>query len=233
MEISLRDRLVGLLAPFPKLRTRLYDVRLESVDEATLEESLVSDLQTLHDVLSKAGVIDRIWVWSGLLLGWAREGGLLRHDLRDADFCIRRADIDQLERALPLLKTHGFVEQSRYINNEGSLSEIVFRTNWAMIEFFVVDETDGFFETRAYGIDRKPTEFIVRVPAQPLASFELVGRTWSKVADHDQELSALYGSWRVPDPGFSFMRQSPAIVARRPWKRRKEFVAATRRPRRR
>jgi hypothetical protein len=228
MQISFRDRLVGLLAPFPGVRARLARLREASVDEAALEQAFCADLRLLHDLLTQAGAIDAIWVWSGLLLGWAREGGPLRHDLRDADFCIRRDDIELIEHALPLLESRGFVEESRYIGNEGQLQEIKVRRNWALFEFFLVDERDGFFETRSYGIDHRPTEFVTRVPAQPLVPFELLDRTWLKVDDHDRELCVLYGNWRVPDPGFSFMRQSPSIVERRPWARRKEFVESHR-----
>jgi len=188
----------------------------------------VSDLRQFHALLTQAGAIGSIWVGGGLLLGWAREGGLLRHDLRDGDFFIRREDIDRLERALPLLAEHGFVEVARYIGNNGLLSELKLHRNWANYDFFLVDEHDGYFEMHSYGIDFRPTEFLERVPAQPLVPFEFLGLTWMKVEDHDLELTSIYGNWRVPDPGFSFMRESPCIVQRRPWQHRNEFVAASR-----
>jgi hypothetical protein len=215
------------------VRWYLAHARAGSVDEALLQEAFVADLGDLHSLLTEAGLIESVWVVGGLLLAWAREGKPLRHDLRDADFSIRREDFDRLERALPLLADNGFIEHDRYIGNNGLVNEIKLHRNWTTIDFFLVDERDGSFFLHSYGIDDRPTEFLERVPAQPLVPFEFLGKTWLKVQDHDLELSAVYGDWRVPDPHFSFMRQSPCIAERRPWERRNEFVAATRARRRR
>ena len=162
---------MGILPRFPRVRSYLARVRAGWVDAEILEESYVSDLRQLHALLTEAGLIDSIWVVGGLLLGWAREGRLLRHDLRDADFFIRRDQFDGLERALPLLAAHGFAEEGRYIGNDGLLSIIKLHRNWTKFDFFLVDQSDGYFEVRSYGIDSRPTEFLERYPAQPLVPF--------------------------------------------------------------
>ena len=54
------------------------------------------------------------------------------------------------------------------------------------------------------------------LPAQPLEEVRHVGRTWLKARDHDAELTANYGDWRTPEPGWDYMR-GPAIVRRFPW----------------
>ena len=51
--------------------------------------------------------------------------------------------------------------------------------------------------------ERSADGFRQEIPAQGLAPFDLVGRTWQKVADHEAELTALYGDWRTPDPTWS------------------------------
>ena len=54
------------------------------------------------------------------------------------------------------------------------------------------------------------------IPAQPLEDVAFLGRTWLKTRDHDAELTALYGNWRVPEPGWDYL-SGPAIVEPGPW----------------
>src|SRR5688500_4973529 len=53
------------------------------------------NLRRLHDALEQTPLAGRYWLFGGMLLGWAREGRLLRHDYRDVDFGYEAADDDR------------------------------------------------------------------------------------------------------------------------------------------
>jgi hypothetical protein len=53
------------------------------------------------------------------------------------------------------------------------------------------------------------------VPEQETVPFSFLGRTWLKPKDHDLELRTVYGSWKVPDPSWSYL-DTLDLEARRP-----------------
>ena len=57
---------------------------------------------------------------------------------------------------------------------------------------------------------------VCELPLQPRVAFSFLGRTWQKVADHDVELTAIYGAWRTPFPSWTVL-DSADVVDRRPW----------------
>jgi hypothetical protein len=174
----------------------------------------------LNDVLATTDLAGRYWVFSGLLLGWAREGGILAHDSRDADFGLRRDDLQSLYDAVPVLARAGFRRLFRHVNHEGVVTELTFMRRGAQFEFFCMDPRDGMLVYFMYGYGPSgPTELEAEAPDQPLVPFEFVGRTWLKPADHDLELTVTYGPWREPDPMFSYLDQ-PNVVRTRPWRAR-------------
>jgi hypothetical protein len=73
-----------------------------------------------------------------------------------------------------------------------------------------------------YGTNTDPSspygyvQNVCEIPALPLEEFHFLGRYWLKPADHEAELTAIYGDWRTPDPDYDYMR-GPAIIERRPW----------------
>lgn len=177
----------------------------------------MQDLQRLNDVLQATELADRFWVFGGMLLGWAREGGVLRHDNRDADFGIRSDDLPRLYASVPSLTRAGFRPQFRFSNHAGDVTELTFSRHGAKFEFFVMRPDGNMLRYYMYGPGPDgPVEVEVETHDQPLVPFESVGRTWLKPEDHERELSLTYGNWRVPDPGWSYLDQ-PNIVHRRPW----------------
>jgi hypothetical protein len=212
-----RERFKRFLWRHPGLRKAAITVRYPPLPKTLLVRSLERDLRRFNDALHKAGLDDRVWVWSGLLLGWAREGAVLRHDARDADFCIHHRDIDSLVEALPVLADAGFSIYRVHRANDGHLSELVLRRRFAHYDIFVVqDHEPGWWSYQLYGTTDVTTQFTALLPAQELTTFDFLGRTWRKVVDHDLELTELYGSWRVPDPTWDAMRDG-RFAGHEPW----------------
>lgn len=184
------------------------------------------DLRRLHDVLADTDLAGRYWVWGGLLLGWAREGRLLRHDLRDADFGVLTEDVPRLEAAVRALDKAGFGLVTRRLANDGRF--IFFRfcrhARWhrSQFEFFVLDVVGDqlryllHHEQGGPEADR-PVEAEYRLPAQELVPFEFLGRTWLRHADADLELTTIYGDWSTPQKDWWWWRDDRNLHSSRPW----------------
>ena len=178
-------------------------------------------LQHINDVLSTTPIAGRYWVWSGLLLGWAREGTVLRHDCRDADFACLDEDWPLLLDSVPTVIGHGFEPLLRFHNNSGVVTQLTFRRQGVNFDFLRFWVEDGWFTYSEYfdfwNPNRSPVQLDSRLPRQDLAPFSFLSRSWLKVRDHERELEALYGDWRVPRVDWRGEHDSPAIVRRRPW----------------
>lgn len=180
------------------------------------------DLVLLHDLLEAGPLAGKSWVIGGMLLGWAREGRILAHDDHDADFGVLAADHGALLAAFPALFAAGFSPLYRWVGSAGAPVEYSLQKGGAKFEFFLHEEVEGALECRFFG-KRWPggrlqrVEFTSRVPAQPLAPMEFLGRTWLKPANHERYLAAVYGDWRVPRPEHDYSRDDRSVVAERPW----------------
>lgn len=177
----------------------------------------IPDLRRLHDVLEGTELAGRYWVWAGMLLGWAREGGLLAHD-RDADFALLPDDLPKLLSAVPALRRAGFRPLQMFRNNEGNVTEVTFCRHTAKFEFFVMEPADGMLRYFVYGYppDRL-IEVEARVSDQELVPFEFLGRTWLRHADYERELKSMYGDWQTPQRSWDYLQDDQAIVSRHPW----------------
>lgn len=162
-------------------------------------------------MLAATPLADRYWLWSGALLGWAREGRILAHDTADVDFGYFAADGDLLRSSLPALEPAGFALYRVLRNNEGTLTGVVLIRSGIHFDFL------AFFPAGAsrhvYSVF-EGFQIIEAVPAQELERFTFCRRRWLKAADHERELTALYGDWRTPRPDWDTVRDSPAIVSR-------------------
>lgn len=177
----------------------------------------IPDLQRLHDVLEDTELAGRYWVWAGMLLGWAREGGLLAHD-RDADFALLPTDLPKLLSAVPALRRAGFHPLQMFRNNEGNVTEVTLYRHTAKFEFFVMEPVDGMLRYFVYGYppDRL-IEVEARVSDQELVPFEFLGRTWLRHADYEHELKSMYGDWQTPQRSWDYLKDDQAAVSRHAW----------------
>ena len=96
-------------------------------------------LRRLHDALAPTSFADRYWVWSGLLLGWAREGRPLDHDLWDVDFALLTEDLDHFLAAVPTLAAAGFAPRGRYCDDDGTPWEYQLRRGRTQYDFWVME----------------------------------------------------------------------------------------------
>jgi|HubBroStandDraft_6_1064221.scaffolds.fasta_scaffold82110_2 hypothetical protein len=182
-----------------------------------LIERFAADLRDLCDALQHSALDGRYWVWSGLLLGWAREGAILQHDSLDADFAVADEDFQHLVDAIPALLAAGFVRDRCFINNEGVVTELTFLRHGARFDFFRMFQEPG--QRRRYFMYSIHWNGILEieavVPDQPRVPFSFIERTWLKVKDHELELKSIYGNWQVPDPSWSYL-EGLDVVSRTP-----------------
>jgi hypothetical protein len=183
-------------------------------------EHMVTNLRLLNDTLASTAMAGRYWMFAGLVLGWAREGKLLSHDCKDADFAYLGDDEELLQSAFPILAEAGFQPMFRFPSVDGPATEYCLEREGLRFDFFRL-ELDGdrlrYFNYGYAGPDwTQPSANECVIPAQPLEEIRYLGRTWLKARDHDAELTALYGDWRTPDKGWDYMK-APSVVAQRPW----------------
>ncbi len=179
----------------------------------------IADLQRLNDVLAGTAVADVYWVWGGLLLGWAREGSVLEHDDGDADFGILTSDRFCFEKAVPALVAAGFAPLHRFVTNAGTVVEYSFLRHGAKFDFFLLERHAHelryhLFSTATF--DRPAIQAVAVIGDQPTTTFTFLDRTWRKHADHDAELTAIYGDWRTPDPDWHY-GDAEDIIERQVW----------------
>jgi hypothetical protein len=176
---------------------------------------LARNLRRLNDALADTALADHYWVWGGLLLGWAREGRILRHDCHDADFAFCAADRERFDAAAPALVDAGFAPRYRYRSNAGHPTEFTFMRGRAKFEFFEMAPAGDALRYFVYG-GAGPLQAAAEIPAQPLEAFTFLARQWLKPRDHAAELTAMYGDWSVPNRSWSYMNDL-AICSREPW----------------
>src|SRR5262249_52885056 len=97
------------------------------------------DLRRLNEALRRAPIRDQYWVWAGLLLGWAREGGVLGHDLLDADFAFLSSDRDLFVASIPIIIAAGFAPLFRFRNNDGAITQYTFGRHGASFDFLELE----------------------------------------------------------------------------------------------
>jgi hypothetical protein len=177
------------------------------------------DLRLLNDVLSEGPLAGRYWLWGGLLLGWAREGRLLPHDIGDADFAVSAEDEERLDVAETQLLAAGFRRGFRFHSNAGTCTERVYVRHGFKFEFFRMTPVDDrTHEFHVYGLTgRGPVEAVGHLPRQPLATMDFLGRPWMKPLDHDLALRTSYGDWRTPDPSWDWF-DDPSLVSAHSWR---------------
>ena len=181
-------------------------------------------LRKLHDTLAATALHNRYWICGGAVLGYAREGRLLKHDT-DVDFHFWREDTDCFLRAVSQLEQVGFKRYVAWVNLNGEITEYVLRYKCIKFEFFAAERVNGNTRWQAYGETgtrrgakeaRRLMQLTCETPGCELAECEFLGRTWMKPADHEGYLTSLYGDWKTPDPAYHYMTDSKAVVKREP-----------------
>lgn len=207
----------ALEAPPPQpsdiIRRRVREAVARRLRIASLERALC----LLNDTLAGSPLANRYWIVGGLLIGWAREGGILPHDCQDADFGLFEEDRDRFLATIPLLVAAGFAPMARYVDNRGIAVEYSFLKEGLRFDFFFHEPVGSLLRSTFFGIsasphDPRPIELICEVPRYALAPFQFLGRVWLKPDDHDSFLTAEYGNWRVPDPAFDHRTGDRSVV---------------------
>ena len=173
---------------------------------------LIEGLCKMHDVLRDTPLHNKYWVCGGALLGWAREGGLLKHD-NDIDFHLWESDLPAFEIASKALVRAGFKPKYYSYNCAGKIIKYVFLYKHFKVEFFVAYCVDGNTRCFLYNGKNPTYEYILETPGCELNEFEFYNRIWLKPADHESYLTIQYGNWKIPDENFNYTT-SDAIVSK-------------------
>ncbi len=209
----------GVIASLYELLMRVpgFDRFLPTLNRRFFAYQFERGLARFHDVLEETELEGRYWVFSGMLLGWAREGKLLPRD-RDADFGILPDDVPRLMRAVPKLSKAGFRPYRQFRTNDGVLVELMFLRRRAIYDFSVFFPREDELQYFMFGW---PPDQLVevekRLPVQKLVHFEFLGRSWLRHEDYERELELNYGDWRTPHSGWNYLSDGPNMVSTQPW----------------
>ena len=173
---------------------------------------MIDGLVRINDTLAKTPVHNKYWLCGGAVLGWAREGALLKHD-PDIDFHIWKDDVPALLQSIPALKSAGFEPVQKWVNPAGEITIYVFSYRKAKFEFFVSTEVNGNMQCNIYHGHEPTYQTTCETPGCELDEFEFYGRTWLKPKNHEQYLTALYGDWKKPNKNFKHETESPSVIA--------------------
>jgi hypothetical protein len=199
------------------MRVPGFDRFLPTWNDRLFARQFKKGLARFNDVLEQTELAGRYWVFSGMLLGWAREGDLLPRD-RDADFGILPDDVPRLMRAVPKLVEAGFLPHKQFRTNDGKLVELMFLRRRAVYDFSIFFPRDGELQYFMFGW---PPDQLVevekRLPVQNLVRFAFLGRTWLRHEDYVRELELNYGDWRTPHRGWNYLTDGPNMVSSKPW----------------
>ena len=179
---------------------------------------VVADLQLLNDVLAGSALAGRYWMIGGMLIGWAREGDLLRHDLNDFDFAFRDEDLGRFRSAMVDVVSAGFLPRYRYPSVFEPFTEFSVARHGAKFEFFRMhaEGPDKYRYQSCGNLNGAPVRNTHVCLRQRLVPIDYLDRLWLKSEDHELELGREYGNWRTPDPEWTYMG-AYNIVAREPW----------------
>ena len=180
---------------------------------------ILKGMDKLHDVLSNSPLHNRCWLCGGILLGYAREGRILKGD-SDVDLHFWHEDQDKFETTAKLLINAGFKPRYRWRNQAGEITEYVFSWQGIKFEFFEAYCINNNTRWYSYGGGIRNglpvLEMLNETPGCDLEEFDLFGKRWLKPADHETYLSALYGDWKTPNPNYVYYKDSKAVISRKP-----------------
>ena len=179
---------------------------------------LLAGLNKLHAVLSESPLHKKYCIVFGALLGWAREGALLKHD-DDVDFLFWQEDRDALEVAIDMLLVNGFQYERCWRNTKNEVTEHILTYRGLRFEFFGAHRVNGKAQFYAFGKYHRGGQYfelLYEVTDFELTKFDFLGKTWLKPADHEKFLAEMYGDWKTPNKDFDDIREGPGIISRTP-----------------
>lgn len=194
----------------PGFRARLNRWQLPRFVDVTRE---------LHATLERTPLKGHYVMSCGMLLGFQREGRVLPWDCWDLDLEIGSENLPQLRASMPLLQEAGWRHRVSWATNDGLLAEVRLYHRLVGLDLFLTYPREG--QTASFVFSRRNGTWLQaeqRVPTSGRREVEFLGVRWQVPDPVEPVLSAMYGDWRTPDPGWDYMT-SPAIVDVQPWNR--------------
>lgn len=176
-------------------------------------------LRRIIIALNETPMRKRYWLCGGALLGYAREGRLLKYDT-DIDFHYWEEDEELLREVIRQLSEKGFVYVGCHKDNSGRPTQHILKYKRVKVEFFLAWRFENSIRWICYSTrhwNRPARQYLNEIPSLEFSETEFYGLPVPKPIDHDRYLSSLYGDWKHPMPDYTYFIDSKAIISREPW----------------
>ncbi len=169
--------------------------------------SAAQALIDLRNILMQCNITP--FLVSGTLLGYARDGALLKHD-KDIDVGI--LDSQDVYKVAEVLNSSGlFRVKTEYLRiNEIYQFPVVHKKTAMVIDIFVFHRVNGKYVTGVQGIYGYTQNFAFS-PFE-IKTVDFMGIKFSVPENHEFHLEENFGNWRVPDPSYISHLQCPVTV---------------------
>lgn len=189
--------------PQPIIEGSTDDIPVEDFSAARAGHALAD----LSEVLEKVG--NQMFLVSGTLLGYARNGSVLPHD-KDIDVGIFGWE-SQFDIIEAIVKTGRFRIFPRYLNGTRTHQLPVYHLESKMtIDMFIFHKEGNKFIT---GVN-PPWGYLQRFAFSPflLKEVEFLGVKTHVPANFDRHLTENFGNWRLPTPDYVSHVESPSTM---------------------
>lgn len=198
-------------------RISAYINRIRSPSNKEVIEAFVEVVKCIQD----EGLNDDIWVCGGALLGFAREGKILNHDV-DVDFNYDASLEHEFLKLIDRLVRSGFKYIKPYKNNDQIITQHLLMHGRVKIDFFRIWSTEeGDMQWYCYchkhWASRPSRQFLNQITSVGLEKINFHGVEVSKPIDHERYLREIYGEWRVPVKDYAYYIDNLSIVKAEPW----------------
>lgn len=210
--IALLDQVIALQLRKPSVRQDTEGL-LTSTEDATTAKKVFNVINASKALADLATVFEAhripFFLVSGTLLGYAREGQLLKHD-KDIDVGVLGWE-QQYSIGMALQKSTQFSLSADFLKGQKVYYiPISHNETGFIIDLFFYHETNGKYVT---GVDF----FFGHQQTFAFSTFELKATEFLGVpmyvpSDVDRNLTENFGNWRVSDPGYISHLEAPCTV---------------------
>ncbi len=189
----------------------LFDLKCAYIKRKKNKILINSGTEILSSLLNIIKIADcDIFIAYGTLLGIARSGSFIAHDL-DIDFGVLEKNGHELQQLQQLFESNGYVITKRYFV-DGELKEFSIDVIGLNVDFFLYSYYEEAFGSFVFfqdadrplaDVNKRRAAFLICSQITEIKELEALGLKLPVPADFERYLSEIYtDNWRIPNPNW-------------------------------